>query len=770
MTQNQPPSVSANQAEQLANQAFDAFAMGQIDQADQQARALLQLAPFHPTGVYIQALVCDARGNLAKAERLLDQVVARKVNLPRLAFNHGVVKLRLSKFAEAEVSFLKAAKAEPKYMGIWSNLGVAQKRQAKYREAEKSLTKATRLDPKNPGCLNNLGSLYLDMGEMAKAEGIFRKALELAPDQVDALDNLCRILETPERRPEAIPFLERLIRALPTEMMIRARLGACYLASGQEEQASRYFDEARQLAEGKTDLLNKLGLYHRALGRVPDALRILNAAVLADDGSATAHNSLGATFHENGRMDLALPHYEKALICDPNNVHIMNNLGNFYKGMGRIADSFEQYRKAVAIKPDFEAAWRNLMGASLYHAPLSEADRFQFRLDFVAACAPKVEGAFYQKASIKRDPDRALRIGVLSGDLRDHPISRNLGPFFAGRDRDKFKVFCYGQSRRADAMTETIKGQVDGFRSVDSLSDSQLAKVIAEDKIDVLLSIAGYFDENRPLVACYKPAPVIISYHDGSTSALDGVDYIISDRFLTPPGGTEKFTERVIRIPSFYMHAPLDKAPIIGPCPSEKNGYVTFGSCNNPAKIGDAVLDVWGELLASMPQSRLLLKYRLAFKEPLLRDRILSVMSRHGVGAHRLVFSDAALQHESHLAVYNHIDIALDPFPFGGSTTTFESLWMGVPVVTLAGTNMMARMPISILKTVGVDGLIADNLDQYFFIIRDLADDEGRRADYRATLRDQVRRSPICDPAKKARYLERLIRAVWHRWVAGQKA
>ena len=393
---------------------------------------------------------------------------------------------------------------------------------------------------------------------------------------------------------------------------------------------------------------------------------------------------------------------------------------------------------------------------------MSEDDRFQLREDFAAACAPKVARPLHR--IVDRDPGRKLRIGIVSGDLRDHPISRNLSPFLVGRDRSSLEVHCYAAVRRADAMTDWIKGQVDAFRPYDSLSDLQLATVIAEDQIDVLIFLAGYFDENRPLVGCYKPAPIIVSYHDGSTSALGTTDYIISDRHLTPPNGLERFTERVIRIPSFYMHAPLEPSPEIGPCPSLKNGYVTFGSTNNPAKVGDAVLEAWGQLLSRMPTARLILKYRMSFKEPLLRDRVLSVMARYGVGAHRIEFWDGNVRMDEHLSIYNDIDVTLDPFPFGGSTTTFESLWMGVPVVTLAGTNMMGRMPISILKTVGVDGLVAETQEDYLGLAETLAGDTDRRTQFRNDLREQVRQSPICDHSKKARFLQQLIRAVWRQW------
>ena len=755
--------------DQLANAAFQAYLNGDVTTADMQARQLLTLSPGHPVAVYILALVFSEHGDLEKADELITKVVEAGAVLPRLHFNYGVIRLRLNDFETAEPAFARAVEEDPGFIGAWSNLGVTRKKLGKYSEAMDALQQALAIEPENPGCLNNLGSLLLDMADLKGAEETFRRVLSLAPNHIDALDNLGRIMETPERRAEAVPYLETLVSLVPQEVLLNARLGAAYAAADRKQDADAAFEEARKMAQGNPGLLNKLGLYLRSLGNFIDAMRVLDDAVKTDPTDSVASNSLGAMFHENGRLDLALPLYKTALEHDPENVHAYNNLGNFYKGLGYAEEGFENYRKAVELFPTFPAAWRNLLAASLYHEPLTEKERFQLRKDFVKACAPERNRGRI-KYDVEPSPEKKLRVGIISSDFRDHPIARNLGPFLFNHDRDNFELYCYGAARRADRITEEIRNSVEHFQYFDHLSDAQLAAIIAEDKIDILLSIAGYFDENRPLVSVFKPAPVIISYHDGSSSAIEQMDYIISDRHLTPPYGEELFSEQVLRIPSFYMHEPLDLAPEVGPSPFKKTGYVTFGSTNNPAKLGDDVLDAWGELLAAVPTSKLLLKYRFAFKEPMLRDRILSIMAKHGVGANRVDFWDKRLDLASHLSVYGHIDIALDPYPFGGSTTTFESLWMGAPVITKAGTNMMARMPTSILKTVGLDDFIATDRAEYLQKLKDLANDPARLQELRQNLRDQVRRSPICDVSSKNRYLQRLLRAVWRRWCNKQTA
>ena len=363
-------------------------------------------------------------------------------------------------------------------------------------------------------------------------------------------------------------------------------------------------------------------------------------------------------------------------------------------------------------------------------------------------------------------PDRRLRIGYLSSDLRGHVVARNMLPIFEHFDRTRFEVFCFADVAEPDFHTSKFQEHSDGWIDIVGLSDQEIAAEIQRRQVDILVILAGHFDGNRLLVAAYKPAPIIISYHDPVTSGLDAIDYLIGDPVLTPRGGREGFAERVIRLPSYYLAHPLHAAPPTTPPPCLTEGRITFGCFNVPSKISDPVIELWARTLLSVEGATLLLKYRNFYDAPRLRDGVLRRFQECGCPPDRIAFRAAVEDSERHLAGYQNVDIALDPFPFCGSTTTYEALWMGVPVVTLPGETMVGRWSASMLKALGKDAWIAGSSDEYIAIASRLAADYQGLAALRRQLRGEVASSSLCDGSGKARGLARLFRAVWRRHVA----
>jgi predicted O-linked N-acetylglucosamine transferase (SPINDLY family) len=259
-----------------------------------------------------------------------------------------------------------------------------------------------------------------------------------------------------------------------------------------------------------------------------------------------------------------------------------------------------------------------------------------------------------------------------------------------------------------------------------------------------------------------------VSFHDPGTSGLTAFDYLIADPVLVPRRPAEWFSERVVRLPWFYVHPPLDDAPPLVAPPCRANGIVTFGSFSNPAKVNDEVLRLWTRILREVPGSRLVLKFRDWFQAPGLRARLRSHCIAQGVDPSRLELGGENETTANHLVRYNRIDVALDPFPFAGATTTFEALWMGVPVVTLCGAYMAGRWGASMLHAAGLGELIAHTPDEYAVVAQRLASAPERLAELRSTLRQRVARSPLCDGKGRARQVERLYRAMWRRWCARQ--
>ncbi len=431
--------------------------------------------------------------------------------------------------------------------------------------------------------------------------------------------------------------------------------------------------------------------------------------------------------------------------------------------LGRIDEAIDRYERAIARKPDSVEAYKGLLSAILYHPDLDPEAVFAIHRRFEERLARPRYARIRPHRNVP-DPERRLKIGYLSSDFRVHSVARNLIPIFRGHDRSRFDIHCYAEVPRPDAMTGDFRALADGWRSTVGLRDEEVAEAIRDDRIDILVCLAGRFDGNRLLVPAFKPAPVQVSYYDAATSGLDTMDYLLSDRVLTPRTTPERFTERPLCLPTFYVgEMPPDPPPV-----ASRNGPVVFGCLNNPAKITGPVLDLWMRVLREVPGSLLLLKYLNWYETPSVRDRVLAAFDRHGLDRDRLRLPEAARSLHQHLALYNEIDIALDPFPFSGSTTTFEALLMGVPVVALRGRSMMGGWSAGMLRGLGLAGLIAAGPEDYLALATGLAADPDRRAALRATLRDRVAASPLCDRTRKAGQIERFYRAVWRRWCAAQ--
>jgi predicted O-linked N-acetylglucosamine transferase (SPINDLY family) len=343
-------------------------------------------------------------------------------------------------------------------------------------------------------------------------------------------------------------------------------------------------------------------------------------------------------------------------------------------------------------------------------------------------------------------------------------VANNLLPLISAHDRGRFDVRLYGLVARPDRLTGMFKTAADGWTDMRGMDDGAIADRIAGDGVDILVVLAGRFDDNRPFVAAHRAAPIQISFHDVATSGLDAMDALLTDAILSPPESAAQFTERLVRLPVYYQFLPPDNLPELAPLPAAAAGRITFGSFNKPEKITPDVAALWARVLDAVPGSRLALKFKNLYGDPETQRFWRARFERHGVGPDRLILLSGDDRRRDHLALYGQIDIALDPFPFNGATTTFEAMAMGVPVVTLAGTRFAGRVAASILHHASCADLIAADADGYVAIARGLAGDLERLADLRAGLRNRLTASPLCDGTAYARTVEDAYRALWRDW------
>lgn len=432
--------------------------------------------------------------------------------------------------------------------------------------------------------------------------------------------------------------------------------------------------------------------------------------------------------------------------------------GNRYRDIGRIDDAIPAYREAIQLAPGNIAAHRDFLLAIQFSLQWSSEQRFAEHKRFWSVHAPGI----VQSGGHINPPDRQkrLRIGYLSCHFSNHPVGRNLAPVIHERNHDEFEAVCFCEGT-PDAFGRSLLTAADVWHQTGDKSDTEIATLITRENIDILVVVAGHLDRSRLLAAASKPAPVQISYHDAATSGLDGMDYLFTDRHLSPRHGSELFTERLLRLPSLvYMAPPANAPPLV--CAPRHAVAPVFGCFNAPAKLADAAVACWTKILMAVPQARLLLRHRNSFLERDCRDRLLGIMTAGGVTPDRIEFRGEPEDHP--LTIYGEIDATLDPFPFSGSTSSFESLFMGVPVVTQVGACMTGRWSTAILASLGLNAWIADSEAEYVAIASRLGAAGVQDNAARLRLHRQVVASPLCDSGRKVAQIERMYRAVWARW------
>ena len=516
---------------------------------------------------------------------------------------------------------------------------------------------------------------------------------------------------------------------------------------------------------------HELAKRHYEAGRLGEAESLFQQ-ILTYEPSPEAHFNLGKTLKDAGRLDEAAAAYRAAIAIRPDLVEAYNNLGTALKELGDLDGALAAYRQAFALRPDPRTA-SNLLYLLWFHPAYDAA---QIREEHVAwgqsmmaslpppASAPVFpplpsgEGEGKSEAPLPRPSPQPspggkggtatsshhrLKIGYVSADFRQHVVGYNLLPLFREHDRERFEIYCYSNVARPDSMTAQFQSLATVWRDISALGDDDAARLIASDGIDILVDLSLHMSGNRLPVFARKPAPVQATFAGyPGTTGLPTIDYRLTDPYLDPPENPDEcYSERTIRLPhSFWCYQPLSPEPKVNPLPALTNRFITFGCLNNPTKLNPNVLSLWAEVMRQTPLSRLLLMARPGSH----RDRILSFLDACGVGRDRVRFADFQPT-DRYLATYHQIDVGLDTFPYNGHTTSLDSLWMGVPVVTLAGRTVVGRAGFSQLSNLGLPELAASEPEDFVRIAAALAADLPKLANLRTTLRARMEHSPLMD-------------------------
>jgi predicted O-linked N-acetylglucosamine transferase (SPINDLY family) len=600
---------------------------------------------------------------------------------------------------------------------------------------------------------------------------------------------------------EAGQLLQQLVRDGSADATALHVLGLIERQSGRLKEALILMRRAMALRPSDPTLLCNLAMVHGELHDPAPAAALLEEAVRLKPDLAEAHSNLGVALESLGRLTEAEIAHRRALALRQSYPECHNNLGTVLRKLGRLEDAYNAFQRAIEYSPRYAVAYRNLAALcqaagrsdealrlyrllpelspsplvhqslllALHYHPLDPHDVFEEHVRW-----GKRHAIAYTRQehvhSNDRSPNRRLRIGYVSADFRAFPMSRYIEPVLEQHDHERFEIVCYSDVAAADSVTERLKDHADAWRNSSGLSDEQLAGRVRSDRIDILLDLNGHMEGNRLLVFARKPAPIQVTYLSyPDTTGLSTIDYRITDSLHDPPGKTERFhTEALVRLDPCcwcYRPDPLHGPEIVDP-PSARSDAVTFACVSRFAKVTAQMLRVWGRILDAVPAARLVLVGEPGLGTDPTARRFLE---RNGLPLDRIKLL-SKMRRDHYFRFYHDVDIVLDTHPYSGHTTTCDALWMGAPVVTLAGATHVSRVSLSMLHSLGLQELAAQDEDQYVRIATDLARDRKRIRDLRWGLRHEMSRSPLMDAKAFTRRLEHFFKGAWDGWLRSPDA
>jgi protein O-GlcNAc transferase len=777
----------------LLGQALQLHKAGRIQEAASLYRQALILDPHQPDATHLLGLTALQQGDAATAVDLIGRAAGRAPQNPLFQHNLGNAHAAAGAFHDAAKAFRRAIALAPKYVEAHANLGVALARARKLDDAAASLRRAVSIDPSYAPAYFTLANVLAERSRDVEALENYERALSCGLNTAEVHLGRARALLRVGRRDEAAAAVERILgNPIPTLSLLR-ELGVLLFDCGLPAKAEQLLRDVVRRAPDDIPALLLIATISQSDGRRSDAEATLQTAVSIDPRNAEAHNRLGTLLLERGELeqararfaqalsidndfaeahcnlavvsirrhelDDAIAHCERALAIKPTLAEAHNNIAHAHQSRGDIGAAAASYRRALEIDPRYSDAHSNSLLCLSYDPEIDAGEIRDAHRRWAAAQTGHI--APFPSRDYAANQKPRLRLGFVSADFRRHPVGYFLAGLFTNFDRATFELFCYSSVGEADAMTHRLRSDSTSWRDVGGFSAEGLARLVRSDSVDMLIDLSGHTQGNKLPAFAHRPAPVQLTWAGYvGTTGLDAIDVLIADRFHVPAEFDPLYVEDVLRMPNGYVcYEPPSYAPPVGALPALRGAGITFGSFSIPSKINDRVLETWSRILLAVPNSRLLLKYR-GMDDRAIRKRIDAALGRHGVDASRVQLEGRS-SHESLLARYNDIDIALDTFPYSGGLTTCESLWMGVPVVTWPGERFASRHSLSHLSNVGLTETIGRDRGEYETIAVELAKDCAHLSRMRGRLRDQMAASPLCDARRFARDFEGAMQSAW---------
>jgi len=724
--------------------AWKHYQAGNFSQAEQLYRQILQADPSHAEAWCLQGVVCQAQG----------------------------------KFAEAEMSYRRTIQLWPDHFTAYFFLGMSLHDQGKPDEAEVHYRQALRLNPNHAEGHHGLGLTLMARGRLEEAAACYHRAIQLNPNFAEAHVNLGNALARQDKPHEAIRYYQEALRLKPDYAEAHMNLGNVLQSQGQSDEAVARYEQALGLKPDYAEAYNNLGKVLADIDRLGEAENSYRQALRLRPDFALAHYNLGILLAQLGSVEEAIVCYRQALCFKPDYAEAYMNLGGIFLSQGLLEQAVASYQQALRLQPDKPEFHSNVLFCMNFDphadpdAVFAEHRRWgQTWCDVRRAMCDVKTGSsdIAPRTShlAHNDPERRLRIGYVSPDFRSHPVARYFEPVLAHHDPRQVEVYCYAEIQRPDAVTTRLQNYVQGWRWTCGQTDTQVAECIRNDRIDILVDLAGHTAGNRLLVFAHKPAPVQATWLGYmNTTGLSPVDYRLTDDHLDPPDQPIRDTEELVRLPGgMCCFAPPVDAPAVAPLPALQRGSLTFGSLGSLSKLNAQVFDLWSQVLKAVPTARLLMFHHTLTGAAL--EHIHRQFTDRGIATGRLDLRRGSFA-PGYLGVYAEIDVSLDTFPCTGGVTTCESLWMGVPVLSLCGVRPAGRNSAALLARVGLGDWAVQTPAQYLAFAESLRNDLDRLARLRAGLRERMT-ATFCDARRFTPLLEEAYRTMWRRWCSGSR-
>jgi protein O-GlcNAc transferase len=704
-------------------------------------------------------------GKSIEAEYILNEAISQNPEIPELRFNLCNLHIETERYEEALVLAEELVRVRPEWKDVHAQKGVALKNLKRYDEALLAYDQALAMDPDFTVALKNKGNLLIAFGKSTEALECYERLLEIGKDiDAEVYNQLGNVYGNLKIWEKSIQSYSRALQLNPNDAGYYDNLACVLFLSKQTENVERLMKRAIELSPETSVLHFNLARYYQSIGQNALAMQYYERAIELDPVSPAYVNMSYLLCMRGdllGAEKLLLKAIEEG--CPESGLHI--NLGNVYKDLCSHEQALDCYQKALEVNPKSHMAQSNQLFVMHYIPSIKPEQIYQESVKWEQQQAVGIVAKTVH-ANIP-DPERVLKIGYVSADLRDHPVMCYIEPILEAHDKSKVEVYCYANQEINDPTTDRLKYHSHHWRDVFQMTDDEMAEQVERDGIDILVDLSGHTSGNRLLVFARKPAPIQatwIGYFN--TTGVKAIDYIISDKYMVPPEDEHLYTEKPLRMAKSACYQVHKYNIPVAPPPVLKNGYLTFGCFSTLGKFSSEVLEVWAEILKAIPDSRLYLK-NAAFGLETTRVEYREKFQKMGVDPERIDFQGAGPL-EMYLVEYNNVDLMLDTFPYNAGTTALDALWMGLSMITLKGDRLVARIGEGLLGALELEEFIAKDKQDYVAKAVAYSKNPQRLAEVRGQLRAKLEAHPMTNPPVFTRGLEDAYRSVWRKWCEQQ--